>query len=203
MKTSHFFGPSRNEVWKKVSEQIQAEYVKDNFWSGAKIIARHESWLITLDSFLIPMGKIFIPMTRLRAPFRSMHDFRFQVYNQGFLDNIGKFFGMQDIETGAEEFDRRFVLKGNAPEKVQKLFSEPEIQRMMLEDRQLRLEIRDDEGWFGQKFPAETDELYFQTTGEIRDEERLKNLFQLFSAVLTELEKMGEASPADPGIILK
>lgn len=166
-------------------------------------MAKHENWLLTLDVIYVPVGKALIPVTRMRAPFKSIHGFRFTVYNQGFLQEIGKLFGMQDIETGDQEFDRSFVLKGNNEEKVRQLFSATEIRRLFLQQKQIHLEVRDDEGWFGQEFPEDTDELYCHIGGELRDEARLKNLFHLFSEVLRQLELNGEAGSAAAGVDLK
>ena len=39
--------------------------------------------------------------------------FRFTVYRKGIFSDIGKWFGMQDIEIGDEDFDRDFILKSN------------------------------------------------------------------------------------------
>ncbi len=62
--------------------------------------------------------------------------------------------------------------------------------------------MKDDEGWFGAKFPEGVDELYFQTHGVIKDKELLKNLFDLFSAVLDELCRQGSAYEKGPGVQL-
>ena len=60
----------------------------------------------------------------------------------------------------------------------------------------------DDEGWFGAKFPQGVDELHFVVHGIIKDIDRLKELFELFSETLYQLVEMGVALPASPGVKL-
>lgn len=202
-KSFPFFGPGRDLIWEKISKEIQAEYVKDGFWSGSKVVAKYENRVITLDVFYVPQGKAMFPITRMRAPFKSTRGFRFAAYNQGLLQEIGKLFGMQDIQSGDKDFDKQFILKGNDEAKVKKLFSSAKIRELISQQGQIHLELRDDEGWFGPDFPEDTDELYCHIAGELRHEEKLKNLFYLFSEVLSELELNGEADSANPGIELK
>lgn len=196
------FSQGKEEIWKKISIELNGRYLKTGFCAGSKVLVSHENWNILLDCFYLPIGKALIPYTRFRAPFQSTSGFRFLAYNQGFFARVGKMFGMQDFETGFTEFDNTFILQGNKENQVQALFGNEEIRSLMLYNRQLRLEIKDDEGWLGPDFPESTDELICQMQGELRDEERLKALFQLFSEVLSELERLGEATAADPGIRL-
>ncbi len=43
------FGPSREEIWRQLSSEIGAEYVKGGFWKGDKVQVHHGQWTITLD----------------------------------------------------------------------------------------------------------------------------------------------------------
>ena len=73
----------------------------------------------------------------------------------------------------------------------------------MIQDQpEIRLEVKDSEGWFGPKFPEDVDELYFQVVGVIKDVERLKSLFDLFAAVLDQLCRIGSAYKQEPGVEL-
>ena len=65
-----------------------------------------------------------------------------------------------------------------------------------------KLEVKDNEGWFGPKFPEDVDELRFQVVGVIKDVEQLKALFELFSTVLEQLCKIGSAYKEVPEISL-
>jgi len=72
----------------------------------------------------------------------------------------------------------------------------------MLAQPALDLEVRDSEGFFGPKFPANVDELRFQVVGVIRDVALLKGLFDLFAETLNYLCHMGSAYENDPQLAL-
>ena len=62
--------------------------------------------------------------------------------------------------------------------------------------------VKDDEGWFGAKFPEGVDELYFAVAGVIADVTRLKLLYELFAETLDRLCAIGSAYERDPGVAL-
>ena len=62
--------------------------------------------------------------------------------------------------------------------------------------------VKDDEGWFGADFPQGVDELYFQCHGVLKDEDRLKDLFDMFSVTLERLVQIDSAYQNDPKVVL-
>jgi hypothetical protein len=62
--------------------------------------------------------------------------------------------------------------------------------------------VKDDEGWFGPEFPPDADELSFVVPGIIKDEERLKQLFELFAETLEQLCRIGSAYGTAPQVKL-
>ena len=196
-----WFGPSKDEVWRQLSEEIGAEFVEGGFWKGSKVQAHVGPWSVTLDTgYSDEDGESAV--TRLRAPYVNPEGFRFTIYRKGFFSDVGKLLGMQDIEVGDPEFDEAFIIKGNDESKVVNLFSNPKIRQMIQAQPEIRLEVKDSEGWFGPRFPDDVDELYFQVVGVIKDIERLKSLFDLFAAVLVELCRIGSAYKQEPGVEL-
>jgi len=194
-----WFGPSRDEVWRQLSEEIGAEVVQGGFWKGGSKVKAHVGpWTVTLD--LNNDGES--QSTRIRAPYVNPEGFRFTIYRKGFFSDLGKLLGMQDIEVGDPEFDEAFIIKGNDEGKVCSLFANPKIRQMILAQPKIRLEVKDSEGWFGPKFPEGVDELHFQVLGVIKDVERLKTLFDLFAAVLDQLCRIGSAYKQEPGVEL-
>ncbi|MFP5284268.1 MAG: DUF3137 domain-containing protein [Thermoanaerobaculia bacterium] len=197
------FGPSREEVWRQLCQEIGADFVEGGFWKGDKVQARVEDWIVTLDTYTVHAGKAHVEFTRLRAPFVSRDGFRFVVYRRSFFSDLGKKLGMQDIEAGHSlHFDEDFILQGNDESKVRALFANPEIRRLLGEQPEIRLEIKDRDRSFRNILPENVDELHVQIHGFIKDVGRLKRLFDLFAEVLDELSRMGSASEADPGVRL-
>jgi hypothetical protein len=197
------FGPSREEVWKELCGEIGADFIDGGFWKGDKVQAHVKGWTVTLDVYTVSTGHNTMTFTRMRAPFVSQDSLRFRIYRKSLFSGLGKMLGMQDIEVGySSQFDDDFIVQGNDETKIKALFANPEIRRLIEEQPQIRLELKDDEGFYCSRFPDGVDELYFQATGVIRDVERLKKLFDLFAEVLEEMHRLGYASDADPGVKL-
>lgn len=198
------FGPSKDEMWKELSRQIDAQFVGGDIWKGAKVVATTGPWVVTLDTYTVSTGKAAITYTRMRAPYVNRDGFRFQVYRAGAFTGIGKLFGMQDIEIGIAAFDDQFVIKSSDADQVKKLLANEKLRTLLMAQPSVYLSVADDEGWFGQQFPEGVDELYFQVQGVIRDVDRLKALFDLFSETLETLCAIGsayETPPFDPAAV--
>ncbi|MDP6154952.1 MAG: DUF3137 domain-containing protein [Candidatus Thermoplasmatota archaeon] len=187
------FGPSQDEVWGKLSSEMGGEFIDGGFWKGDKVIARVKDWIVTMDTYTVSTGKSSTTYTRIRAPYVNKDNFRFTIYRENVFGKIGKLFGMQDIQVGYPEFDKRYIIKGNIDYKVQMLFANPRIRELILFQPNIHFQIKDDDGWFGTSFPEGVDELYFQVVGVIKDIERLRSLFLLFSETLNHLCHLGSA----------
>jgi hypothetical protein len=200
------FGPSREEIWRQVCSEIDAQYVDGGFWKGDKVQARHGQWTITLDVYAVShnSGKTHSTThyTRLRAPYVNKDGFRFTIYRKSFFSDIGKWFGMQDVEVGHAEFDEAFIIKGNDEQKLRELFADENIRQLLEMQSAANLTVKDDEGWFASTFPDGVDELHFSTLGVIKDVDRLKSLYYLFAAVLDRLCQIGSAYQNNPNVDL-
>ena len=197
-----WFGPSKDEVWRQLSQEIGAEFVEGGLWKGNKVQAHVGPWTVTLDTYTESSGESHVTYTRMRAPYINPEGFQFTIYRKNLFSDLGKFLGMQDIEVGDPEFDEAFIIKGNDESKVRDLFANSKIRQMIQDQPEIWLEVKDSEGWFGPKFPEDVDELSFQVVGVIKDVERLKALFDLFATVLDQLCRIGSAYKQEPGITL-
>jgi hypothetical protein len=197
------FGPSKKEVWRQLSEEIGAKFVEGGFWKGDKVEVTHGQWTVTLDTFAVSTGKVTIVYTRMRAPYINPNAFRFTIYRRTFFSDIGKRFGMQDIEIGDEAFDRDFIIKATDESQVRSLLTNQKIRDLIAQQREIQFSVKDDEGWFGSQFPEGVDELYFTVTGVIKDVERLKLLYDLFAETLDEICRTGSAYDGSPNVTLK
>ncbi len=197
------FGPSKKEIWEKLSEDIKAQYVEGGFWKGDKVVAKVGEWTVTLDTYTVSNGKSSTTFTRMRAPYMNKDGFRFKIYRKNIFSGLGKLFGMQDIEIGIPTFDEKFIIKGNNKLKIFELFSNSNIRELIEMQPEIYFSVKEDEGWFGTAFPQGVDELYFQVIGVIKDIERLKSLYNLFAEILNQLCHIGSAYENDPEISLK
>ena len=187
------FGSSKDEIWRQLSEQLGGRFVEGTWVKGSKVEATHDEWTLTLDSYAVSTGKVTVVYTRMRAPYVNPAGFRFTVYRKSIFSGMGKFFGMQDIEVGDAEFDDKFIIKGTDESVVRQLFSNPRIRELIAKQPDIQFSVKDDEGWFGAKFPEGVDELHFVAHGVIKDLERLRAIYDLFAETLDQLCRIGAA----------
>lgn len=57
--------------------------------------------------------------------------FEFHVYEQGLFTTLLTKFGMQDIQSGDEVFDKEFIIKSNDEEKIRNMLTPPIISKFM------------------------------------------------------------------------
>ena len=138
----------------------------------------------------------------MRAPFINKDGLHFNIYKEDIASSIGKLFGMQDIIIGDDVFDKNFIIKGNNEEKIKILFNDKRIKELIDEFPDVSFQIRDDDGWFSNKFPEGVNELYFLCEGEMKDVQMLKDLFELFSITLERLAQIDSAYEENPNIKL-
>jgi hypothetical protein len=196
------FGTTRDEVWQQLCEEIGGDFIEGGVWKGTKVQAHVGPWTITLDTYLVPTSRTQAVHTRIRAPYINPDGFRFTIYRKGFFSDQEKQEGMQDLEVGIAEFDEPFIIQGNNEEKVRKLFTDTKVRQLIQTQPEIRFEVKDGKGCLGPKHPANVDELHFEVVDVITEKDRLKAIFDLFSAVLEQLCTIGSAAKQEPGVAL-
>ncbi|RKR84970.1 hypothetical protein BDD43_5224 [Mucilaginibacter gracilis] len=126
-----FIGTTEDEIWQQVAADINDEVLEYH------ALLKQADTEIYLD-IDIDLGGGFeggYATTAYRA-LLSQHDFKFAVHEEDFTDEIGKFFGMQDVETGYEDLDHHLIIKTNNEAKVKTLFIDANVRRVFttLED---------------------------------------------------------------------
>ncbi len=197
-----WFGPGTEEVWGQLRKEIGGELVQNGRWQGSKVKLDVGPWTIVLDKHTVSNGENSTTYTRLRAPFLNPVGFRFEIHRKGPFSGLGKLLGLQDIEVGDPEFDEAFIIKSNDEAFVRELLADPRIRQTIQALPRVRLEIKDNEGWFGTKFPDDADELYLLAPGVIKDVALLKSLFELFAALLEQLCRIRTTTRQHSGVSL-
>jgi hypothetical protein len=197
-----WFGPGKDEVWQQLCDEIGGDFVFGGIWKGSSVRFGVGPWTLVLDTYTESSGETHTTYTRMRVPFLNAGGFRFLIYRKSIFSALGKMLGMQDIEVGDLEFDEAFIIKSNDDGIVRELLSSAEIRELVAAQPRIRLEIKDNEGWFGAKFPDDVDELHFLATGVIKDVELLKGLFKLFATTLERLARIGVTTKQTPDVTL-
>ncbi|MDF7800981.1 hypothetical protein P4C99_16005 [Pontiellaceae bacterium B1224] len=190
--------PPRNKIWANVARDIGGEYIDRSFLGPKAVVFHHREWKIQLDCFVGANTYSRNTYTRMRAPFMSKNKLLFKIHRNVEIINAGNMIDLQDIHIEDPLFDEQFVIMGNQTPTIRHLLASPTLKQLLNKQRAIHFEIRDDEAIFLNKFPAGVDQLYFQLAEDILNEQRLKDLFELFSATLDHLVKIDAAFESAP-----
>lgn len=192
------FGPPLKEVWQQLAVEVNAEFIKGSLGKSARVEKSYNNWTILLDTYTVNTGKSSVTYTRMRVPYKRENDIQFKLSRKNIFSGIGRMFGMPLIETYDYDFDDEFVLKGNDENVIKEVFQNQNIKDMIKFQKRLILKV----GPYKEKKSITDSELYFQMTGVLKDIDKLKNLFNLFSAMLDELVKNGVSSEEKPSYVI-
>lgn len=174
---------TEDEIWQEVNKQFQQEPELLSY--RAVLVQDNRKVLLDID---IDLGGGFesgYETTTFVSHLHSEPPFRFAIHEQHFTDEIGKFFGMQDVEIGYEDFDEKLIIKTNNAEKVRQIFSDPSV-------RQTFLSLSDFS--FGtttqHSSHPEKDGPFLELTIEngITDPQKLREIYHAFYAVLMQID---------------
>jgi len=176
-------GQSKEEIRQQLTELINRD--PDLLDFNATIDFNHRKVLIDID---IDLGGGFesgYETTTLLAPLHAQPSFRFAIHKEHFTDEIGKFFGMQDVELGYPEFDKRLIIKTNDSAKLHDVFLDPAA-------RSIFQDLEDFTFGITTHHAGNTDnkQPYLELTIEtgVTDANRLVEIFEAFYTVLVTLD---------------
>jgi len=115
-------------IWKKISADLNESDPLDY-----QVFIDYKGRQISLN-IDIDLGGGFeggYAVTSFSSLMHKHDDFRFAIHREDFIDEIGKFFGMQDVVVGYPEFDKRIIIKTNSPEKVKEVFESAQVRELL------------------------------------------------------------------------
>ncbi|RZJ48059.1 MAG: DUF3137 domain-containing protein, partial [Flavobacterium sp.] len=177
-------------IWKKLAEETGGTFTEDYSWISDSTTIEYKNWKIIFDNYTLWSGKYSTKMTRVVAPVLLTDNFKFEIYNEGVVRKIEKFFGAQDIEIGYSDFDKAFTIKSNNEFKLKTLLQNKEIRNLIESQKSTNIQISNKKGIWEDELPKGEFELSYFIDGEINDITTLKSLLQLFKLILDELLQM-------------
>jgi hypothetical protein len=184
METQKIFsGKTEAEVWKQVEADLNKE--KDVYDYNAVIEQDDKKISLIID---IDLGGGFeggYANTGFSAGIPDAKGFRFAVHRDGFIDDIGKFLGMQDVEVGYTELDKHLIIKTNDEAKVKTLFTDGKVRAVFekLDDFDFGIHMHSVEhGDHKQAF------LELNIEDGITEPAELKKLYSAFYSVLETID---------------
>lgn len=124
-------GDNLDEVWR----QLAADIDSNDLLLQYNVLINHLNKKVSLEIDIDPGGgfESGYQTTKFSSNIQNSTHFQFAIHHQGFIDEIGKFFGMQDVITGFPEFDKKVIVKTNDEAKVKSIFSDEKV-RNVFED---------------------------------------------------------------------
>ncbi|NCD68677.1 hypothetical protein [Mucilaginibacter agri] len=122
--------------------------------------------------------------TQLKSPLPVSSDFKFAIHHQGFIDSVGKFFGMQDVTTGYPEFDKKVIVETNDKERISQVFADAEVRDIFAKLDNFTLGIHTHQV---EDSDVKHPWLEFNTDEAIDDSEQLRQIYHGFCKVLAHL----------------
>jgi hypothetical protein len=113
----------------QIGQQLKAEFESDpNPLQYHAVLQQHERRVLL--SIATDPEEPFA-LTTFNAYLFARNEFRFVIYRETVIDEIGKFFGMEDAVLGYKEFDDHFVVKTTMEEKAAMLFADPGVRNTL------------------------------------------------------------------------
>lgn len=185
------FGPFKEEIWQEIAHEYEGVFIKGGWFEEDVVKIELNGWEIILDTIVRGGGnKTKRRYTRIRSPFINKDELYFKIYREGFFNSLAKYFGMQDLQIGDEQFDKTFLIKGNDIFKITWICESPGMQRLFYAVDDLHIEIRSDEGVFTQNYKTGMDELYFEVAYVLKDKDQLRTIFDLFAMTLEKITEL-------------
>ena len=183
-------GETEEDIWKQVQDDL--ETITYPFLYGASIQKEDSTVFINIE---VDLGGGFesgfqstslsaavpIQFTTFSSRIDADKNFRFALHDEDFIDRLGKAFGMEDVETGYEEFDKKLIVKTNDVETVRKVFSDEDTRKLFesLHGFNLHIAYYDDED--------KHTSLELTIDREITNASELRRIYNAFCMVLKEL----------------
>ncbi len=176
-------GDTEAAVW----PQVEADLLRNEDVYGYSLLISQGDTHVMLVIDIDPGGGFEggYAFTTLSAPLQSDSDFSFAIHHEGFLDEVGKLFGMQDIETGYAEFDKKVIVKTNEKNNVKKLFAGDDVREAFKTLENYKFHTT----WH-QEDDKEIRQLELVISDAITDPGLLRRLYHSFFKVMLALEKL-------------
>jgi len=181
------FGPTHEDVWKMVSEDIDAKFtVTDSIFKKYEVVKEFHNSTIVLDTY---DGTRSEPVyTRIYCEFLNKSGFKFKVFAECFNNYFLSFFDMQDVKLDYDDLSENLIARSNSEEAIKMFLQNSTIRELISLQPDILLEVISKEIYDVTDKADST--LCVKVPGIIKNNEALKNLFELVGESLLEIENI-------------
>jgi hypothetical protein len=175
-------GKTEAEIWQQVASDLAQK--GDILEYSAQLVQGHTDIYLSIE---IDLGGGFeggFETTSFMAPLAETRPFKFHIHEQNLVNEIGKVFGLEDIESGYLEFDEAFIIKTNEPETLKALFAEENLRLTLLKHRDCELMLSPE------NHEADAPHLLTYTIDQaITEVSELQEIYHMLLALVQKLEQ--------------
>jgi hypothetical protein len=174
-------GNTEQEIWSQIEKDLNIDEI-EHYELLIKQGNKDIEFIVDID-----LGGGFeggSEYAMLRSAVFITDDFKFAIHDEGFIDEVGKFFGMQDVKTGYDDLDKHLVIKTNDENKAHKIFENATVRNIFTSLDSFHCGIHTHNGDGQQRFL----ELYVDEN--VDDLSVLKNLYGAFYNLLIAIEQL-------------
>lgn len=176
-----FSGENEQQIWHDITADLNQHGEIFNYAAEIHQQGRIISFEIEMD-----LGGGFeggFTSTRFISSVVSNYpEFRFSIHDQHWTDQIGKLFGMEDIQIGNIALDEALIIKTNKPEILRPILSNPIVAQTLLNYGNFKFELKDS----ATTTHAETT-LQFTLEEALTNPEYLREIYHLLWEVTNQL----------------
>jgi hypothetical protein len=168
---------TEEETWKQVKKHLANNNLSDS------ILIKDKGFSILID-IDIDLGGGFeggLSTTQLKSAIKADNNFRFAIHKKNLLDDVGKFFGMQDVTIGYKEFDDAFIIKTTDEKRIKEIFADKNTRNTLKSMSHFTLSV--EEGHNGSSLL----EMYIEEA--TTDAALLKKIYLAFYSVLLQINE--------------
>lgn len=181
---------SKINIWQEFAKKTNSTFKEGHSWQSDSTEIGYKNWKIIFDHYTLWSGKHCTQMTRAIVPIILKDDFKFEIYDEGFVRKIEKLFGVQDIEIGYPDFDKAFTIKSNSEFKIKTLLRNKELRNHIALQKKVNIQICNQKGIWENKLPENEFELSYYRDGKVDNLETLSSLLKMFKLLLDELSAL-------------
>lgn len=171
-------GTSEEEIW----QQLAPDFEEDNAILEYQAILDQSGRKVILDIDIDPGGGFEggYATTSFSSPILNNNNFDLEMYKQTLFAEAGKLFGLEDVETGYAEIDKKFIVKTNNEPLVKEIFSDYSVRKLFEGEEDLELSTNN-------RKEDEEEIKFLELTFEdgITDRDRLKEIYTSFFKIIS------------------
>ena len=183
----------RREAFQAAASELDATFVAGKRSSDDQVHLEHGPWKVMLDTYFVSTGQTTVTYTRVRALYVARNDFTLHISRRNIFTRIAELFGFHGLLVGDLELERKYTIKSSNDPRGRSLMMDRRLRELIMVQPSLRLEIRRLSWGKRRKMGDGVRAVAVQTTGVIKDPDRLVNYVLLVAATLDQLARIGGA----------